>query len=308
MVTIQQALHNAQQLLIAQNDAVARVAEGNPGLFVGQIPGDRRSPGLHFDDPALESEILLSYIIEKPRAYLRAWPERILTPEVEAEFNALIARRLQGEPIAYITGKKEFWSLDLLVTPATLIPRPETECLIEMALSLFSHQEKIKVADLGTGSGAIALALASEHPTWQISATDISEAALAVAKMNAERLHIHNVSFYQGSWCEALPSADFDLMISNPPYIAQEEWGLYEHGLLFEPRDALVSGLDGFDSIREIIQAAKGYLKSNGCLMIEHGFWQGPVTRELFEQARYTEINSVCDLSGQERFTLGKCR
>lgn len=287
MNTIRQAL----------KEAVIKLRKGSPGC---------EHPGYAQHDASLDAEILLSFVLNKPRTYLRAWSEQVLTPEIETEFNALITRRLQGEPIAYITGKKEFWSLDLLVTSATLIPRPETECLIDVALSLFNGQEKIKVADLGTGSGAIALALASEHPVWQISATDISEAALAVAKENAARLQIPNVSFYQGSWCEALPSADFNLIISNPPYIAQEEWGLYEDGLLFEPRDALVSGLDGFDSIREIIQAAKGYLISDGYLMIEHGFWQGPVTRELFEQARYTEIKSVCDLSGQERFTLGK--
>ena len=287
-------MNTIRQLL---KQAVIQLQEGSPGC---------EQPGYTQHDASLDAEILLSFILNKPRSYLRAWSEHVLTPEIETAFHAFITRRLRGEPIAYITGKKEFWSLDLLVTPATLIPRPETECLIDVALSLFNGLEKIKVADLGTGSGAIALALASEHPVWQISATDVSEAALAIAKENAARLQIHNVSFYQGSWCEALPSADFNLIISNPPYIAQEEWGLYEDGLLFEPRDALVSGLDGFDSIREIVQAAKGYLMSNGYLMIEHGFWQGPVTRELFEQARYTEIKSVCDLSGQERFTLGK--
>ncbi len=258
------------------------------------------------DHPLLEAELLLAAVLNKSRSYFRAWPDQQVTEAVKVEFQALLSRRIRGEPSAYILGKKEFWSLELQVTPDTLIPRPDTECLVESALALFDASVGVKVADLGTGSGAIALAIASERPAWQVTAVDISDKALRVAEKNAQSLQIKNVSFYQGSWCAALPANDYQLIISNPPYISEQEWPEYAEGLLCEPKSALVSGLDGLDSIRQIISTAHAYLKCGGCLMIEHGFWQGQQVRELFGQAGYIGVVSVCDLAGQERFTMGK--
>lgn len=248
---------------------------------------------------------MLAYALEKPRTYLHAWPDHIVPNVAVERFSHYLKRRCQKEPIAYLTGKKEFWSLELSVNADTLIPRPETELLVELILKRFP-QDNVKVADLGTGSGAIALALASERPTWQIHAVDVSEKALEIARKNAQQLGFDKISFHSGSWCTALPCSGFDIIVSNPPYIAESEWEQYAEGLTFEPHNALISGLDGLHAIREISQSARHCLKPGGYLFIEHGFMQGNRVREIFATTGYDSIQSINDLSGQERVTFAR--
>ncbi len=259
------------------------------------------------EDAKLEAEILLAHVLQKPRSYLHAWPEDKLSVETIALFDSYVNRRVLQEPIAYIIGSREFWSLNLTVTADTLIPRPETELIIETVLSLYANHESLKIADLGTGSGAIALALGHERPTWKIVATDVSEHALLVAEKNARACNVDNVTFAQGSWCEALNVADFNVIVSNPPYIAENEWDSYAQGLAFEPKAALLSGQDGLDAIRIISSSARNHLLSGGCLVIEHGFKQAPLIREILQIDGYTKVQSVGDLLNYERVTLGYC-
>lgn len=257
-------------------------------------------------EASLEAEILLAHVLNQPRSFLHTWPESILTNAQAKQLAGFMERRLNKEPIAYIVGHHEFWSLDLLVTPETLIPRPETELLVESVLSKLGDQTSdIKIADLGTGSGAIGLALASERPLWKIFATDISAKTLTIARENAKRLALQNISFYQGHWCSALPCRDFNVIVSNPPYIAEAEWHGYSTHLAFEPRHALLSGRDGLDAIQEITQLSRNYLRLSGYLLIEHGFLQGLAVRELFAKAGFSDICTLRDLSNQERVTLG---
>lgn len=255
------------------------------------------------DNAVLDADILLAQALNKPRSFLYTAVTEHLTDNQIKQFKQFIDRRAKGEPVAYITGKKEFWSLMLSVTPDTLIPRPETELMVEQALALFDRSA-IKVADLGTGSGAIALALASECSEWQLFATDRRNEILQVASKNAHDLGINNISFYEGNWCTALPSRDFDMVVSNPPYIALTEWEDYAAGLGYEPSTALVSGQDGLDAIREISREARRYIKSGGYLLIEHGFSQGSAVREIFEQDGYGDIRTILDLAGHERVTI----
>ncbi len=256
------------------------------------------------DAPHLDAEILLAHILSTTRSHLFAWPERQLTAAEVAQYSEQLARRLQGEPVAYLTGHKEFWSLDLVVTPDTLIPRPETELLVELLLEKFDQDDSRIVADLGTGSGAIALALAHERPNWILHATDVMSAALQVAASNAERLRLSNVKFHLGAWCAALPHTRFDAIVSNPPYIAIGDPGLQATVLNSEPVSALLSGSDGLDDIRQIIQTAKKYLRPGGCLLLEHGFQQGAEVRKLYEQAGYQDVTTHHDLVGLQRVTM----
>lgn len=259
------------------------------------------------DSAVLDAEILLSFTLGQSRAYLRAHPEVVLTDAEAKAFGAVLARRLQREPIAYITGHQEFWSLDLCVTPDTLIPRPETELLVELALNLFPEKNmRVKAADLGTGSGAIALALASERPSWEVAAVDASEIALGVARNNAQRLGLLRVSFYLGNWLTALPAGEWDLIVANPPYLSEVEWSDYAAGLAFEPSSALLSGSDGLQDIREICAAAGQYIRRGGYLLIEHGYAQGAAVRGLLAAAGFGQIDTVKDLSGHERVTMGQ--
>src|SRR3990167_2087495 len=211
------------------------------------------------------------------------------------------------EPIAYLTGHKEFWSLDLKVNAGTLIPRPETEILVETALQLFPEKnQSLRVADLGTGSGAIALALASERARWDIHAVDNSESALLTARDNAQRLRLMRVAFCLGNWFTALPAGELYLVVSNPPYISEQEWPVYADDLIFEPQTALLSDDAGLSDIREICGQASLFIRPGGYLMLEHGYTQGLSVRELLTKAGCKHVRTVLDLSGQERVTVGQ--
>lgn len=259
------------------------------------------------DTAQIDAELLLAAALGATRAGLYAWPERQLTPAERGRFEALLERRIFGEPVAYILEEREFWTLSLRVTPAVLIPRPETELLVETALALAAPKgaEALRVADLGTGSGAIALSLASERPDWQVLATDQSAAALQVASDNAVRLGIRNVGFRQGSWCEALPEGLFDLILSNPPYIAPGDAHLGQGDLRFEPASALVAADQGLADLRTICQAAPRHLAPGGWLLLEHGFEQGPAVRQLLAEAGFGGVRTLTDLNELPRVTLG---
>lgn len=254
--------------------------------------------------PKLDAEVLLAYVLNVQRSYLYAHLDRQLSEIEQSSFANSIEKRTKGYPIPYLTGHCEFWSLDLIVTPDTLIPRPETELLVELILE-YSKETPLLVADLGTGSGAIALALAHEKPNWTLYATDISEAALNVAKKNATRLEINNIIFSQGKWCEALPQTRFDIIVSNPPYIAENDPHLEPRVLATEPALALISGESGLKDIQHIINEAKSYLKPGGTLLLEHGFSQAESVQRKFLEAGYKDIVSKQDFSGLNRVTSG---
>lgn len=259
------------------------------------------------DIPHLEAEILLAHTLRVARSYFHAWPERELSSIEQENFCAFVLRRMKGEPIAYIVGYREFWSLNLRVTSDTLIPRPETELLVELVLEKLTGSEVKIIADLGTGSGAIALAIAHEKPHWQVHATDCMPAALAVARENAESLQLKNVTFHEGSWCAALPAFQFDVIVSNPPYIANHDSQLQAQVLQHEPRSALLSGADGLDDIRQLVQQAKNFLKPGAYLFLEHGYQQAESVRQLLKQAGYKNINTHQDLTNKDRVTGGQC-
>lgn len=235
------------------------------------------------------------------RAQLITHADRLLTPEQETRLRALIERRVRGEPVAYLTGRREFWSLELAVTPAVLIPRPETELLVEQALARIPADAESTIADLGTGSGAIALAIARERPRCRVIATDASPAALDVARENARRLGIGNVEFHSGEWFTPLAGLRFHLIVSNPPYVAEGDPHLDQGDLRFEPRAALVAGADGLDAIRRLIHEAPAYLRPGGWLLLEHGAEQGPAVEQLFLARNAAVVISECDLAGHRR-------
>lgn len=254
--------------------------------------------------PQLDAEILLAAALARPRSYLYAWPESIPDPAMLARFQTWLGRRASGEPLAYLLGHREFWSLDLAVTPDTLIPRPETELLVELALARLPTDQAVTVADLGTGSGAIALALAQERPLARIIATDCSAAALAVARRNAARLELANVEFCQGDWCAMLGHDRFDLIASNPPYVAID--APEGHALRFEPLLALFSGPDGLTALRTIIAQAPTHLARGGWLLLEHGAEQGTAVTTLLRQRGFTAVCDELDLAGHSRVSLGR--
>lgn len=251
-------------------------------------------------EAAIEAEILLAHLLEKDRTWLRAWDEREIPTEQVRRYQALIERRLRGEPVAHLTGRREFWSLPLEVDRHTLIPRPETEHLVAFALGHLPAGQSLRVADLGTGSGAIALALAAERPAWRIVATDRNPGALARARRNAARLDLP-VAFVQGDWLAPL-AGPFDLIIANPPYIPEGDPHLERGDLRFEPRTALAGGSDGLEEIRRIIAQAPARLAEGGWLVIEHGHDQGPAVRTLLAEAGLSAIGTGTDLAGHERF------
>ncbi len=258
--------------------------------------------------PQLDAEVLLAHLLERPRSYLRTWPERPLSSQQQEAFSLLVQQRREGEPVAYLTGQREFWSLELRVTRDTLIPRPETELLVAAALQRIPAAAAWSIADLGTGSGAIALALASERPQCRVVATDVSAAALTVARSNALRLTLEQVEFRHGDWVEPLRGERFQMVVSNPPYIALGDPHLVQDGLPYEPQRALSSGLKGLDALVKIIATATEILSPPGWLLLEHGYDQGGAVRELFTKSGYTGVVTLRDDGGQERLTLATCR
>ncbi|MGB1008534.1 MAG: peptide chain release factor N(5)-glutamine methyltransferase [Thiolinea sp.] len=257
------------------------------------------------DSPRLDVEILLAHCLNKPRSFLYTWPEHRPAEEQFAEFNTLITQRLSGQPIAYLTNQREFWGLMLKVTPDTLIPRPDTELLVEAALQQFQPDQALSILDLGTGSGAIAIALASEFPAAHIIATDKSTAALAVAQENALQHYQHNIQFIESDWFSAVPDKSFDLILSNPPYIAEYDPHLTRGDVQFEPLTALTSGHDGLDDIRHLISCSQQFLRPQGVFMLEHGYDQASAIRCLLEQEGFNHITCLQDLAGNDRVSCG---
>jgi release factor glutamine methyltransferase len=257
--------------------------------------------------PRLDAEVLVMHVTGLTRAQLITHAKETLSPEQERSLDDLLARRMRGEPVGYLTGKREFWSMELRITPDVLIPRPETELLVEQALLHIPKDAIWTIADLGTGSGAIALAIAKERPRCRIIATDASQAALAVARANAQRLGIQNVEFRQGEWFAPLTGIKFDIIVSNPPYVAGGDPHLAEGDVRFEPRAALVAGPDGLDAIREIANAAHTALKPGGWLLIEHSYDQAGNIAKLLTLSRYSDVGLYRDLSARPRVTAA-CR
>ena len=256
-------------------------------------------------DAALDAEVLLCHVLQCNRTYLYTWPEKSVDAEQENQFKALVAERVRGTPVAYLTGRREFWSLDFAVTADTLIPRPETELLVETLLQKFKP-ETLTVLDLGTGSGAIAIALAHERPRWQITATDLSSAALKVAQANAERHQAKNLRLLQSNWFENLGAERFDVIVSNPPYIADSDPHLAQGDVRFEPRGALASGKHGLDDIHQLCAQVAQHLHPAGWFFCEHGYDQKTALRQCFEQNRFSDIVQLDDLAGQPRVTGGR--
>jgi release factor glutamine methyltransferase len=255
----------------------------------------------------VDAEILLCHVLDCSRSHLIAWPEKRLSEEQQRRYHELIEQRAAGRPVAYLTGTREFWSFPLKVNASTLIPRPETETLVEFVLERFDAGTSLKVADLGTGSGAIACALASERPGWNIVACDISAAALEVARNNARMHNLDNIRFVQSDWFSALANESrFDLLVSNPPYIAAADPHLSTGDVAFEPATALVSGADGLDDIRRIAAQAPIRLKIGGWLVLEHGYDQQPAVAAILREAGFDAIEQRHDLAGTPRMTAGR--
>ena len=255
---------------------------------------------------SLDSELLMSFILDKPRTWLHTWPDKELTQEQVVQFQSLVSRRKQGEPIAHIIGEQEFWSINLKVTQDTLIPRADTERLVEIALEKIPQQSFWNIADLGTGSGAIALAIAKERPDAQIIATDASMKALIVAEENAQLNHLNNVRFFRSNWFEELDNHVFNMIVSNPPYIAENDPHLFEGDVRFEPGSALTSGQSGLDDIDHLISKAPDYLHPGGWLILEHGYDQGEAVIELLQQAGYKNCQDFQDYGGNPRVAIGQ--
>ncbi len=258
------------------------------------------------DSAALDAEVLLCEVLNKTRSYLRAWPEKSLSDDDTARYWQLIKDRQHGKPIAYITGRKEFWSRDFMVTSDVLIPRPDTEILIEKALALIPADQPAKILDLGTGSGVIAITLAAERPLATIVATDFSTTALTCAQANSSSHKISNLSFIQSDWFTSLPEGKFDLIISNPPYISDDDSHLNQGDLRFEPKSALRAADNGLSDIKIIVQDARQYLHAGGHLLIEHGYNQKQLVQNIFTGFEYQNIDTYLDYSGQARVTHGR--
>lgn len=258
------------------------------------------------DTAQLDAELLLAFVLDKPRSYLYTWPDKIINDAQSADFMTLLERRKQGEPVAYLLGRQGFWTLDLQVAEHTLIPRADTELLVEAALQLADADSSLNVLDLGTGTGALALALASERRQWTVTGVDRIESAVALAQSNQRQLQLANVQFLHSHWFSALSAQRYDLILSNPPYIAANDPHLAQGDVRFEPLSALVSGIDGLDDLRLIIAQAPSYLNAEGWLLLEHGFEQAGAVRDLLLQAGFVGVCSQRDLSGHERISLGR--
>jgi release factor glutamine methyltransferase len=276
-MNIQQALQQARQVL----------SEGN-------------------ESAAIDAQILLSHVLQCNTAHLMTWPEKDLNEQQTTLYLQLIQQRREGLPVAHLTGQREFWSLNFLVDNSTLIPRPETETLVEFILEKFADRKKLKLLDLGTGTGAIAIAIASEKPGWEIFASDVSRQALTLAIKNSEQHQTGNTSFVLSDWFSNISEHDFDIIASNPPYIASDDPHLQNGDVRFEPKRALTSGKTGMDDIEHLCAQAKYHLRKNGCLIVEHGYNQSQLVADCFTKNSYTKIEQREDLSGHTRMTTGK--
>jgi release factor glutamine methyltransferase len=258
------------------------------------------------DKPRLEAEILLAAALARPRSYLAAHADsQVLDCETTDRFEAYVTRRALGEPVAYILGEKEFWSLPLAVTPGVLIPRPETELLVERALAHLAPGADLEVLDLATGSGAVALAIASERPASRATGTDLSEVSIDLARQNAQRLHLDRVEFLAGSWYDPVAGRGFDLIACNPPYIANDDPRVDSGVRRFEPHAALYAGPTGLEAFAAIVEGARRHLRPGGWLVLEHGDTQGEPVRALLTHAGFDGVHTYRDLAGRERCTEG---
>lgn len=257
------------------------------------------------DSPARDAEVLLGHCLDRDRTWLYTWPEKTVEAGPESRYRELLARRRAGEPVAHLTGQRDFWSLTLKVSADTLIPRPDTETLVSETLAL-ELPPAARVLDLGTGSGAIALALAVERPGWDVTATDASAAALAVAEQNVARYRPGGVRLLRGSWYAPVAGECFDLVVSNPPYIEADDIHLEQGDVRFEPRSALVAGASGLDDLTQIIAGAPAHLRRGGYLLLEHGYRQGEAVRELLQCAGFDAVATRRDLGGNERVSGGR--
>ncbi|MGV8925633.1 MAG: peptide chain release factor N(5)-glutamine methyltransferase [Ewingella sp.] len=258
------------------------------------------------ESPKRDAEILLGFVTGKARTFIMAFGETQLTASQTEQLGTLLARREQGEPVAYLVGEREFWSLPLSVSPATLIPRPDTECLVEQALLRLSQTAAVNILDLGTGTGAIALAIASERPDCQIIGIDLHPDAVKLAQYNAQKLGIANACFLQGSWFTPVPQQRFALIASNPPYIDAADPHLSAGDVRFEPTSALVAENAGLADLAHIIQSASAYLEEGGWLLLEHGWQQAVEVQTLFRQTGYRDVSTVKDYGGNDRISLGQ--
>jgi len=269
------------------------------------LRGAERALGASSDSPRLDAEVLLAHALGKPRSHLLAWPAKHLDAAAARYYTELVAARQAGQPVAYLTGEREFWSLRLEVNPATLIPRPATELLVERAGMLIERAAVDEVLELGTGCGAIALALAHRHPRLQITATDICREALGTAQRNARRLGLGSVRLVASDWFAAI-AGRFPLIVTNPPYVRSGDPHLRSGDARREPRRALDGGSDGLDALRRIVSGAGASLRPGGWLLLEHGYDQGAAVRALLQAAAFTEIATVPDLAGQPRMSQGR--
>ncbi|MBL4711332.1 MAG: peptide chain release factor N(5)-glutamine methyltransferase [Gammaproteobacteria bacterium] len=276
-MTIQQALQHANQVLL----------ESSPSAM-------------------LDAQILLTHILKCNTAHLIAWPEKKLNEKQAIYFQQLIQQRFSGVPVAHLTGQREFWSLDFFVDNSTLIPRPETETLIEFILHKFSDRQECKLLDMGTGTGAIAIAIATEKPQWEIIASDISADALALARKNSDYHKTNNISLIQSDWYSNIQDNDFDIIVSNPPYIASDDPHLKQGDVRFEPERALTAGENGMEYITHLCAHASVYLKRQGWLIVEHGYDQKQLVADCFAKYGFSDIIQKQDLSGHHRLTAGQ--
>ena len=261
---------------------------------------------LDSESPRADAELLLSRAVNQSRSWLFAHPEAIVSEDQAGVFLSMLEQRRRGEPVAQILGVREFWSLELRVTRDTLIPRPETELLVELALQRLPEALPVRVLDLGTGTGAVALALAHERSLAELTAIDVSARTLAVAQANAERLHLGNIRFLLGNWFSAVRDERYDMIVSNPPYIAEGDPHLMQGDLRFEPLAALASGPDGLDAIRLIANESPRHLRVGGWLLLEHGFDQGAAVRSLLGTAGFANVATMADIAGLDRVTCGQ--
>ncbi len=259
------------------------------------------------DSPQLDCELLLCYVLDVDRTWLRTWPEKEISKSLEDKFCALLEQRVQGQPIAYLVGSRGFWSMDLQVSKDTLIPRPETELLVELTLGLKLPKNSHGL-DLGTGTGAVVLALASERLDMNFTAVDSQMGAVSLAKKNCQNLGLVNVAIFQSDWFDSvqLKENQFDLIVSNPPYISANDPHLQQGDVRYEPNTALVSGVDGLDDLKKIIAKSPCYLKPEGWLLLEHGFDQGPATAHFMSKAGFQKVVTHKDYNQIDRVTLGQ--